>query len=66
MCTATFLPSLSQGYILTHSRDEQAARPAALPPQVVRINGQAVAYPRDPQGQGTWIATTRSGNDLSA
>jgi hypothetical protein len=57
MCTATYLPFKSLGFVLTHSRDEQAARPAALPPQPVRINDQMVAFPRDPQGQGTWIAT---------
>ncbi len=57
MCTATYLPFRPQGYVLTHSRDEQAARPAALPPQLVTINDQVVAFPRDPQGQGTWIAT---------
>ena len=57
MCTATFLPISSQGYVLTHSRDEQAARPAALPPQIFRINDQSVVFPRDPQSQGTWIAT---------
>jgi hypothetical protein len=57
MCTATYLPLKSRGYVLTHSRDEQAARPAALPPQRVRINDQTVTFPRDPQGQGTWIAT---------
>ncbi len=57
MCTATYLPFKSLGYVLTHSRDEQAARPAAIPPQRIRINDQTVAFPRDPQGQGTWIAT---------
>jgi hypothetical protein len=56
MYTATFIPS-SQGYFLTHSRDEQAARPTALPPQIGKVNGQAVVYPRDPQGKGTWIVT---------
>lgn len=56
MCTATYLPFGPSGFILTHSRDEKAIRPAAQPPRTVRIGGQAVTFPQDPQGQGTWIA----------
>lgn len=58
MCTATYLPLISSGFILTHSRDEKAIRPAALPPRTVNLNGKTLTYPQDPQGQGTWIATT--------
>ena len=61
MCTATYLPLGPSGFILTHSRDEKAIRPAARPPQTVRIGGQGVTFPQDPQGQGTWIAQSTSG-----
>jgi uncharacterized protein with NRDE domain len=57
MCTATYIPFHSPGFVLTHSRDEQAARPSSTPPQAFRIGEQLVTFPRDPQGQGTWIAT---------
>ncbi len=56
MCTATYLPFGPTGFILTHSRDEKAVRPAARPPQPTRINGEDIMFPQDPQGRGTWIA----------
>lgn len=65
MCTATFLPLGSSGFILTHSRDEKAIRPTARPPRTVRIGGQAVTFPQDPQGQGTWIAFGRRSGSTS-
>jgi hypothetical protein len=57
MCTATYLPLGTNDFILTHSRDEKAIRPAALPPRTVRVDGIDVTFPQDPQGQGTWIAS---------
>lgn len=57
MCTATYLPLSPNGFLLTHSRDEKAIRPAARPPQAVRIGARDVTFPQDPQGLGTWIAT---------
>jgi hypothetical protein len=57
MCTATYLPIGPKGFILTHSRDEKAIRPAALPPGEVPIGGHLVTFPKDPQGMGTWIAS---------
>jgi hypothetical protein len=58
MCTATYLPTSNSSFILSHSRDENAIRPAARPPQTFTIGGQAVAFPHDPQGNGTWIAAS--------
>lgn len=58
MCTATYLPLSPTGFVLTHSRDEKAVRPAARPPRTVRINRQDVTFPQDPQGHGTWIAAS--------
>ncbi|GAB4022554.1 hypothetical protein [Spirosoma koreense] len=57
MCTATYLPFGPNGFILTHSRDEKAIRPAARPPETVRLGGMKVTFPQDPQGKGTWIAS---------
>ncbi|WP_077919081.1 NRDE family protein [Spirosoma sp. 209] len=58
MCTATYVPLATNGFILTHSRDEKAIRPAARPPKAVSIGDQAVIFPQDPQSQGTWIASS--------
>ncbi|MBO0932333.1 NRDE family protein [Fibrella aquatilis] len=60
MCTATYIPLSPDRFILTHSRDEQSVRPAALPPRTQYIGGRAVTYPVDPQGGGTWIASTNN------
>jgi len=58
MCTATYLPLTKNGFILTHSRDEQEQRPSARPPQSVHIGDHIVTFPQDPQSQGTWIAAS--------
>lgn len=58
MCTATFLPQSNGGFILTHSRDEQTIRPAALLPKSYFHNDHELVYPKDPKGGGTWIATS--------
>ncbi|WP_375444546.1 NRDE family protein [uncultured Fibrella sp.] len=58
MCTATYFPLSTTGFILTHSRDEKVIRPAALAPKAFRIGDSDVTFPQDPQGQGTWIATS--------
>jgi hypothetical protein len=60
MCTATYFPiaDKNSSFVLTHSRDEKAIRPVAHLPQPTLINRQTVLFPQDPQGQGTWIATT--------
>jgi uncharacterized protein with NRDE domain len=58
MCTATFLPQPNGGFILTHSRDEQTIRPAAILPGTYLRNDQELVYPKDPKGGGTWIATS--------
>lgn len=61
MCTATYLP-LSNGYILTTNRDEDPRRARAEEPG--RYNGERpqVIFPRDPQGQGSWVAFNENGS----
>lgn len=56
MCTATYIPISPEGFVLTHSRDEKTSRPRALPAGTLRIGGQTITFPKDPQGTGTWIA----------
>lgn len=58
MCTATYFPLSHGGFVLTHSRDEKTVRSAAHRPQTYVRNGQNILFPKDPQGGGTWIATT--------
>jgi uncharacterized protein with NRDE domain len=58
MCTVSYLPLPSAGYILTSNRDEAPERPTALPINHYRIGERTVYFPKDPQAGGTWIATT--------
>lgn len=44
MCTATYLPLGANQFVLTHSRDEKAIRPAAYPPRVFSVGGQSVTF----------------------
>ncbi len=60
MCTATYVPLADNGFLLTHSRDEKLSRPAAQPPRAVIIGNQLLTFPKDPQGQGTWIAQSET------
>jgi hypothetical protein len=64
MCTVTFIPTGSNGYLLTSSRDEKTVRPAATPPFIEKKTGYELVYPRDPQGGGTWIASDSRGTSL--
>lgn len=71
MCTVTILPrsTLAAHAVgldapllrLVCNRDEQRARPAALPPALRWIAGRRVAMPVDPVGGGSWIAVNESG-----
>ncbi|OIN57503.1 NRDE family protein [Arsenicibacter rosenii] len=55
MCTATYLPFRSDGFILTHSRDEHTTRQPAVLPRIHDQGGQPLLYPEDPYSGGTWI-----------
>ncbi len=61
MCTVTFLPTGGEGFMLTSNRDTQASRPRANAPCRFQVHQQAVFFPRDPVGGGTWIATSGNG-----
>nr|MCU0323899.1 NRDE family protein [Spirosomataceae bacterium] len=58
MCVLTYIPTENNGFILTSNRDEAVSREAAIPPKKYNINGQNVFFPKDPQGSGTWIASS--------
>jgi hypothetical protein len=55
MCTLSYIPLPSGGFLLTSNRDERVAREPALPPAIYLHNDLQLMYPRDPQGGGTWI-----------
>lgn len=57
MCVVTVLP-LSGGFVLTANRDEHTSRPQAIPPRSYRVDSQTLVFPKDPQGGGTWLASS--------
>ncbi len=64
MCTVTYLPLPSAGFVLTSTRDERSIRKAAIPPREYDVHGGMVFYPKDPDAGGTWIASAVSGYSL--
>lgn len=62
MCTLTWLKN-ARGYEVLFNRDEQHRREEALPPRYYQTYG--CIMPKDPQGQGTWIAVNRNGLTLA-
>lgn len=58
MCTVTYLPLSTAGFLLTTSRDEKVTRPAAAFPVTYTSNNQVVCFPKDPQSAGTWVAAS--------
>lgn len=61
MCTVTYLP-YKDGCLLTSSRDEHIARPAAIAPAVYQHGDASLVYPKDAKTNGTWLAVTENGN----
>ncbi|CAG4990700.1 hypothetical protein DYBT9275_00594 [Dyadobacter sp. CECT 9275] len=59
MCTVSYLP-FQDGFILTSSRDEKLTRPPAKLSDPVLYHDQEITFPRDPLGQGSWIATSKT------
>lgn len=62
MCTLTWLKQ-ARGYEVFFNRDEQHEREKALPPRYYEAFD--CIMPKDPQGQGTWIAVNRNGLTLA-
>ncbi|MFL6301531.1 MAG: NRDE family protein [Terriglobales bacterium] len=63
MCTLSFIPE-RDGYLVGMNRDEQIARPPAIPPERLPITGGFAIYPREQSG-GTWIAANSLGITLA-
>lgn len=59
MCVLTFVPTASNGFILTNNRDENSSRPKALAPKKYHAGGSSIYYPKDAKAEGTWIATSQ-------
>ncbi len=59
MCTVTYVP-LPNGFCITSNRDEQIARPSAIPPKEYIINNQTIVFPKDQKAGGTWFAQSET------
>ncbi|PXY01037.1 hypothetical protein DF185_10300 [Marinifilum breve] len=54
MCTLTYIPLGETAFIFTTNRDEDPSR-IALPPSKYVSNNIESMYPKDPEGNGTWM-----------
>jgi hypothetical protein len=63
MCTVSFMPTRS-GFMLAMNRDEQKARPRALPPRRHLTGSREALYPLEPSG-GTWVGVNDAGISLA-
>ncbi|RKE02352.1 NRDE family protein [Marinifilum flexuosum] len=54
MCTLTYIPTEEKNFIFTTNRDEDPNR-VALPPSKYINNNIESLYPKDPEGNGTWM-----------
>lgn len=59
MCTVTYLP-LSDGCLITSNRDEALHRDRAEHPTTAFYKDHPLLFPRDPKGQGSWIASSQT------
>lgn len=64
MCTVTYVPLGNNNFILTQNRDEGFERPKSHLPLVYRNKHHKLLYPKDPVGNGTWMAV--SDNKITA
>lgn len=64
MCTVTYLPYRSSGYILTSNRDESPFRKPAVFPQRQHIGAIKLLFPRDGEAGGSWMITSNKRTSL--
>jgi hypothetical protein len=64
VCTLTVVPTAA-GARLAFNRDEQRARPPALPPARRRFGAREAVLPTDPASGGTWLAVNDAGLTLA-
>ena len=63
MCTVSFVAT-NDKIIITSNRDEQLARPRAIPHKFYEKNNRKLIFPRDPRAGGTWFVVNESGTIL--
>jgi len=63
MCTVSYIPK-KDGFILTSNRDESLFRPQSLQPERHAMFGHEILFPKDPEANGTWIATSDKGRTV--
>lgn len=63
MCTVTFFPNPSRGFILSSSRDESPERKISAVVQR-QMGSTSFVYPQDATAGGTWIAADSTGRVL--
>ena len=57
MCTVSFIPKSNGDFILTSNRDESPNRSTLLP-QIYKVNGVDLLFPKDEVAGGTWIGAS--------
>ncbi|WP_242117719.1 NRDE family protein [Aestuariivivens sediminicola] len=57
MCTVTIIPKGKRDFILTSNRDEAPSR-TSLAPEIYRMNGTNLLFPKDELSGGTWIGVS--------
>ena len=55
MCTVTYIPTKDTDFVFSSSRDVPYKRKKALAPKEYTYNNTKLTFPKDPQGQGSWI-----------
>lgn len=60
MCTVTYVPN-HEGFFLSSNRDEKNSRAKAFQPCLYQSDAFKIIYPKDPDGQGSWIAVNDNG-----
>jgi uncharacterized protein with NRDE domain len=63
MCTVTFIPT-PEGAFLVSNRDEKHYRSNAHAPKVYEFRTGRIAFPKDGDAGGTWIAFHENGNAI--
>lgn len=61
MCTVSYIPKTNKGsFVLTSNRDEKSFRPTVLP-QIYKVAGTNVCFPKDEKAGGSWVAASENG-----
>jgi len=63
MCTLTYIP-FEDGFIFTHNRDEDRARPTSSEIHQSKLDAALIVHPKDLRAQGTWMASAQGGRTI--